>query len=278
MPFILMPTPKNNIIMKNFFILLILFFSHLSCTFAKANDNSSIDEKSPEYCQDMENYDPWEGFNRRIFTFNLWLDDYLISPLAQGYDFIRPDFLKKPLNNFYNNLHEPLNILHNLLQGEAKRTGDSWTRFFINSTFGLLGFFDIAESENVHEAPEDLGQTLAIWGFSDGSYLVVPFLGPSTLRDGFGQIGDKIALNPWYYVADNNDVIALYYGTTAGELLELRADNLEKIRNLRDSATDDESFYAMTRSLYCQKRQTAISNGKIDSSISFESDFFQSDK
>ena len=271
-----MPTPKNNIVMKFFFILLILFFSHLSS--AQANVNSDINEQSPEYCQNMANYDPWEGFNRQVFAFNLWIDDYLISPLAQGYDFIRPDFLKKPLNNFYNNLHEPLNTLHNLLQGDMKRTGDSWTRFFINSTFGLLGFFDIAESENVHEAPEDLGQTLAVWGVGDGAYLVVPFLGPSTLRDGFGQLGDKIALNPWYYVADNNDALGLYYGLTAGELLELRADNLDKIRNLRNSAADDESFYAMTRSLYCQKRQSAISNGNIDNSGSFENDFFQTDK
>lgn len=253
-------------------LLLILFFF----TWAPAHAQTPSPETgSSDVCQDMNAYDPWEGWNRQVFAFNLFMDDYLIKPLAQGYDFIRPDFMKKPLNHFYDNLHEPLNFINNLLQGEWKRAGDSWARFFVNSSFGLLGFFDVAGDENVPEAREDFGQTLAVWGVDHGAYLVLPLYKPSTVRDAFGEIGvDGFLLTPWYYVADNNDAMGWYYGRLAAEFLEIRADNLESFDNLRKTAADDDSFYALMRSLSCQKRQVEIQNGRFEENASagFEED------
>ncbi len=256
------------------FFLLFIFAEGVSAS-AQA---SSLKAQPFDVCQDMNAYDPWEGWNRQIFAFNLFVDDYFIKPLAQGYDFIRPDFMKKPLNHFYNNLHEPLNFVNNLLQGEWKRAGDSWARFFVNSSFGLLGFFDVAGDENVPEAREDFGQTLAVWGVDHGAYLVLPLYKPSTVRDAFGEIAvDGFLLTPWYYIADNNDAMGWYYGRLAAEFLEIRADNLETFDNLRNTAADDDSFYALMRSLSCQKRQVEIYNGDLEEDMSshFEQEFFE---
>lgn len=257
-------------------VLIFLLFVFFTGGHAHAQTVSS-QERSTDVCKDMNAYDPWEGWNRQVFAFNLFMDDYLIKPVAQGYDFIRPDFLKKPLNNFYDNLHEPLNLLNNLLQGEWKRAGDSWARFFVNSTFGLLGFFDVASEEKVEEAREDFGQTLAVWGVDHGAYLVLPFYKPSTVRDAFGEIAvDGFLSTPWMYVAKNNDVMGWYYAQLAGEFLEIRAGNLENFDNLRKTAASEDSFYALLRSLSCQKRQVEIDNGKFEENASagFEQEFF----
>jgi phospholipid-binding lipoprotein MlaA len=261
--------------MKRFFFLL-FFLGFL----APARAETAVPDAVPEpvvadICQDMDAFDPWEGWNRNIFAFNLFMDDYLIKPLAQGYDFVRPGFMKNPIDNFLGNLNEPLNFLNNLLQGELTRAGDSWARFFVNSTFGLLGIFDVAGYENVEEAPEDFGQTLAVWGVGHGAYFIIPFYKPSTVRDAFGEIVvDGFLLDPWRYVADNNDAMAWYYARMGVEILEARVDNLELFDNLRETAADDESFYALIRSLSCQKRQAEINNGRFeaDTSASFEQD------
>jgi phospholipid-binding lipoprotein MlaA len=261
--------------MKHLF-LIFFFFVVWAWNPAYAQTSSDQTELS-DVCQDMNAYDPWEGWNRQVFAFNLFMDDYLIKPLAQGYDFIRPDFMKKPLNNFYGNLHEPLNFINNLLQGEWKRAGDSWARFFVNSTFGVLGLFDVAGNENVQLAREDFGQTLAVWGVGHGSYFVIPFYKPSTVRDAFGEIAvDGFLLTPWIYVADNNDAMGWYYGRLAGEFLEVRAGNLQAFDNLRQTAASDESFYALIRSLSCQKRQVEINNGRFEEnqSAGFEQELF----
>jgi phospholipid-binding lipoprotein MlaA len=135
--------------------------------------------------------DPWEGFNRKVYAFNDGLDRVIVRPIAVGYDKIMPDPFQRGVGNFYRNLDAPVTLLSQLLQGKFKQSLDSLSRFVMNSTIGLLGFFDVATKFGIPFYNEDLGQTLATWGYTDSRYLVLPIFGPSTFRDGFGRLTDS---------------------------------------------------------------------------------------
>ena len=122
--------------------------------------------------------DPWEGFNRKAFAFNDTMDRNLVRPIAVGYDKIMPDPLQRGVSNFFRNLDSPVTFLNLLLQGEFEKSADTFGRFLLNSTVGLLGFFDLATKVGIPYHDEDLGQTLASWGYENSRYLVIPVFGP----------------------------------------------------------------------------------------------------
>ncbi|MBS4050215.1 MAG: VacJ family lipoprotein, partial [Methylomonas sp.] len=128
--------------------------------------------------------DPYEGFNRSMYGFNMGLDKYLLKPVADGYKFITPNFMQTGVTNFFNNLKGINVVLNDLLQGKFEQSASDLGRFTTNSTIGLLGLFDVATDLGLQQNVEDFGQTLAVWGVNQGPYLVLPVLGPTTLRDG----------------------------------------------------------------------------------------------
>jgi len=147
--------------------------------------------------------DPLEGFNRASYAFNDTADTYILRPVAKAYDTVLPKPAKTGIGNFFNNLGEPLNLINNLLQGKVDGALHSTYRFVVNSTIGLFGLFDVADRYQVEEKQEDFGQTLAAWGVKPGPYLVIPFLGPSNLRDGVGGLVGSFGISPINEVTDS---------------------------------------------------------------------------
>lgn len=132
--------------------------------------------------------DPFENINRLILDFNLESDRLILKPVAKVYRNTFPDPVRKGANNFFSNLWEPMTIVNDLLQGKIDYAGQNTMRFFLNTTVGILGIFDVATHLDLPRRREDFGQTLAVWGVSSGPYIVLPFLGPSNLRDTAGLI------------------------------------------------------------------------------------------
>lgn len=130
--------------------------------------------------------DPWQGFNRSMYRFNYRFDKYLFLPVVNGYKFITPDFLEQGIHNFFLNLEDITTFFNSILQLNATKTVQTTGRFLVNTTVGLLGFIDVASRLDMPKHDEDFGQTLGYWGAGNGPYLVLPFLGPSNVRDGIG--------------------------------------------------------------------------------------------
>ena len=145
--------------------------------------------------EEGEEYDPWEPFNTSIFEFNRKLDKYALKPVAQGYDFIIPDFVQVGISNMFYNLRFPQRFLNNVFQGKVKGAGIEVGRFLLNTTVGYAGFLDLAKEIDLVTPDEDFGQTLGFYGMKPGPYLVLPFLQPFTVRDFAGYVTD-IFLNP----------------------------------------------------------------------------------
>lgn len=194
--------------------------------------------------------DPYEGFNRSMYGFNMGLDKYLLKPVADGYRFVTPDFMQTGVTNFFNNLKGINVVLNDLLQGKFEQGASDTGRFLTNSTIGVLGLFDVASDLGLEANIEDFGQTLAVWGVDQGPYLVLPVLGPTTLRDGGGIIVDKAA-NPGTYVP----------GTGVLEGINDRA-NAEGALNFIDEAALDP--YVFTRESFLQYRNNLINDGKAE--------------
>ena len=131
--------------------------------------------------------DPWEGFNRSIYRFNYRFDKYLFLPVVNGYKAITPDLLEKGIHNFFVNLGDINTFFNSIMQLNGTKTVETTGRFLFNSTVGLLGFIDVATMVDIPKHNEDFGQTLGYWGVSNGPYLVLPILGPSSVRDGLGR-------------------------------------------------------------------------------------------
>ena len=222
--------------------------------------NNLLTDKTPEA------EDPWENLNRGTFAFNEKFDKYLLSPLAKGYRLIFPSEVRTGVRNFLNNLSEPWSSINSILQGDLKNTGNSLARFLINSTIGVLGIFDVATAIGFENQKEDFGQTLAVHGVGPGPYLVLPFLGPSTLRDAIGKVtalfGDPVTLA----LERNNKDEWIWIGM-AIKGVDFREQNLEKIDNLNATSVD---FYATLRSLYLERRSSMIRNQNTDEKDPFQ--------
>jgi len=145
----------------------------------------------------QETYDPWQGYNRRMYDLNARFDRYIFNPVAEGYKRAFPKFMRTGIHNFMQNIREILNIYNAALQFRFRTAGRSTGRFLVNSTIGIGGLLDPATEMGLYFQREDFGQTLGVWGVGPGPYFVLPLLGPSTLRDAFG-FGVDYAV--WYYV------------------------------------------------------------------------------
>jgi len=202
--------------------------------------------------------DPIESWNRKVFDFNMVLDDFIGRPVAETYRTILPEAAQDSIRNFLRNLKAPVTLANNLLQGEGKRAQITTMRFLINSTLGIAGLFDVAFDMGYSHHSEDFGQTLAIFGVGEGPYLVFPILGPSTVRDASGKAVD-IFLNPLTYVASANGYEVYLYGLRGIKGVDFRSRNIETLDQLKQDALD---YYSLIRSVYRQHRKNEIKNGK----------------
>lgn len=196
--------------------------------------------------------DPWEGFNRRVFAFNDVLDRYTLKPLAQGYQTVTPSPVQTGVGNFFSNLGEVRTALNSLLQGKPANAGLATSRFLINSTVGVGGLLDYATLMEINADKEDFGQTLAVWGWDDSRYLVLPLLGPGTLRDTTGLPFD-IAAHPITYMDDHT----LRAGLTALDIIHIRAGLLDQ------EALISGDRYRFIRDAFLQRRQFEINDGEL---------------
>lgn len=202
----------------------------------------------------LEANDPLEPMNRAFFAFNTGFDKVILEPTAIVYRKFVPQPGRAAITRFLHNLKLPSTFINNLLQLEFGHATHTMTSFVINSTFGLGGIFDLVEGDN---REEDLGQTFATWGLNEGFYLVIPFYGPSNLRDGLGLIGDNL-LDPWSLRLNTDQTKILKANRTVIGAVNTRERLIEDVQNVRETSID---IYAVMRSLYRQKRGNDIRNG-----------------
>ena len=200
--------------------------------------------------------DPLEPMNRGIFWFNGKFDDYLLGPVARGYKWALPHPVRKSVTNFFSNIATPIYLVSDILQLKFGQAGTHLERFCINSTIGVGGLFDLAKSEfDIQHHPEDIGSALGYWGVGEGFYLVIPFLGPSNLRDGIGRIGGGF-LDPVNYAAivfDKGEYIT--YGGIALNAIDTRSRLDDGLESAKETSLD---YYAFMRSTFHQIRQNII--------------------
>ncbi|PQJ97680.1 MlaA family lipoprotein [Chromatium okenii] len=197
--------------------------------------------------------DPLEPFNRAVFRFNSDFDRAFIKPLAKGYRAITPEPVDRSISNFFYNLADVTSAVNNLLQFKMSRTGSDVGRVLINSTVGVLGFFDVATNVGLPSYKEDFGQTLGYWGIESGAYVMLPLLGPSSMRDTFGWAGD-IMTDPLTRIDDTTAHVSLL----ALQTTDRRADYLAAGDIMDDAAIDTYSFL---RDAYLQRRLSLVHDG-----------------
>lgn len=195
--------------------------------------------------------DPWEGFNRGVFRFNETVDRYVAKPVAKAYQAVTPTAVDNAVTRFFNNLASPITLVNQLLQGKPAAAAGTTARLIFNSTAGVGGLFDVAAKMGVPREKEDFGQTLAVWGVGAGPYVVLPLLGPSTLRDTVGRVADT-APDPRTYM--NDEAAFLMAGL---DIIDIRADLLAAERVIEGDR------YQFIRDYYLQQRAFAIADGKI---------------
>jgi phospholipid-binding lipoprotein MlaA len=236
------------------FMLSILIFSN---SFAGSDGELTLSKKTKPV------KDCFETVNRITFAVNMGLDKIIFKPVAKGYR-VLPSPVRAGVSNALDNLSTLVTIPNNVLQGELKKAGVNTGRFAINTTIGILGIFDVAEAIGFPEyVKEDYGQTLGTYGIGPGCYLVLPVIGPSTVRDTAGSFINIMGGDPWYNasVNGNNEYLSdsAYVTSRVMSGIDFRAKNIESLDNLEKNSMD---FYASVRSLYLQDRQMKISNTK----------------
>ena len=205
--------------------------------------------------------DPLEPVNRYIFAANLALDTTVIEPVATIYSDIVPDPARDSVRNFLRNLESPVLLANDVLQRDIDAAGVTTKRFFINTTIGILGLFDRAADMGLARRDEDFGQTMGTYGVGPGVYLVLPILGPSSLRDAAGNFVDYY-FDPLNYYADNTDRGNITFLRAGIRGVDARARAIETLDEIERTSID---FYATIRSLYHQRRQSEIRNGSTPS-------------
>jgi phospholipid-binding lipoprotein MlaA len=227
----------NSIKMMLLSLLLILFIASHT---AKADD---------------ANIDPWQSFNRSVFEFNETLDRNVAKPVAQGYQAITPQFIDTGITNFFSNLEDVLIVANDIFQLKPLQALSDTGRFLINSTVGLFGFFDVASYLGLIKHNEDLGQTLGYWGVGAGPYVMLPFLGPSNVRDTFGRFGDSMSDLGYARIADT---AVQQRGLLFLSIVDLRADLIAT-----EGLITGER-YTFFRSFYMQRRAYLVADGVFD--------------
>ncbi len=196
--------------------------------------------------------DPFEGFNRGIYGFNKGLDNAIVKPVTKGYVAITPTPVQKGVTNFFENLDDIVTSVNGLLQGKGKQGGSDGLRVLVNTTFGIIGLFDVATVWGLEKHDEDFGQTLGYWGVGSGAYVMLPFLGPSTFRGFAGDITDHY-LDPYTY----SDDAATRNTVTGFELLDKRSSLLEFDSQLEEAIDE----YTFIKNAYLQNREFRVYDG-----------------
>lgn len=205
--------------------------------------------------------DPWEGYNRAMFSFNDGLDRAILKPVTQGYRYVTPDIAQTGVNNFIENIRDVRTMINNLLQGKVHNALEDFSRITFNTTFGLGGLIDVATPMGIAKNDEDFGQTLGYWGADSGPYLVLPFFGPSNVRDGVGRVGDWF-IDPMYYVNDDTTRISV----RALRVIDARSQLMDAERIISGDR------YIFIRDAYMQRREYLVNDGVMDVTFD-ESDF-----
>jgi phospholipid-binding lipoprotein MlaA len=222
---------------------------------ATEDDDEYDDEydDDDEYAEDVILIpDPWIEMNRGLLTFNDRLYFWLLKPVARGYGYIIPQELRQGIVNAFYNIRFPVRFINCLLQGKFRKSGYEFGQFFINSTAGCLGLLNPAANyPHLQPSKEDLGQTFAVWGFGNGAYVMLPFLGPSSLRDGLGRLGDTFLDPIWWVPVD----IWTSIGIRAGEAVNETSLRIGEYEALKEAALDP---YVMIRNAYVQNRNKLI--------------------
>lgn len=206
--------------------------------------------------------DPFQNINEKTHNLNQTLDLQVASPVARFYKRITPDFLEKGITNFTHNIEDLSIGINNILQGKFNEGLSDFSRFTLNTSIGLLGFIDIASDLGLTKHDEDFGQTLAVWGVPDGPYLVLPGLGPSTIRDTLAMIPDAFLTPLWLIDHDRTS-----YSLTAIDLIDTRARYL----GLESVVIGDE--YLFYRDAYLQSRNFEIKDGEVEDDFDDFDDF-----
>ena len=242
------------------YLIIAVFSFFLISSVVNAGSDGEIELKisEPEEIKDC-----FEPLNRATFSFNQGLDKAIVKPIAKGYRKL-PDPVQKGTSNAVKNLSNLITIPNNVLQGDIKLAFINTARLAVNTTIGLLGTIDVANKLGFPKYEnEDYGQTLGVWGFGPGCYLMLPVLGPSTLRDTAGSFANILGGDPWHNVSmhGNNEFLSkeLFMTSKALSGIDFRANNIESIDNLEKNSLD---FYASVRSLYLQDRENKINNNQ----------------
>jgi phospholipid-binding lipoprotein MlaA len=244
--------------MKKILITSLISIMLASNASAGTDGENNLSKKNSEQTKDC-----FEKINRVTFKLNQSLDGMIFEPAAKAYR-VLPSPVRVGTGNALNNLSNLVTIPNNILQGEFKKAGVNVGRFIVNTTVGVVGVFNVAQKMGFPEyEKEDYGQTLGSMGFGDGCYVVLPILGPSTVRDTAGSFINVLGGDPWYNASinGNNEFLnkSQYATTKALSGLDFRAKNIDSINNLEKNSMD---FYASVKSLYLQDRKQKIANRK----------------
>lgn len=200
----------------------------------------------------QDDADPWMAFNRTMYDFNEGFDALIFKPVTQTYDAVVPGFAKRGVTNFFNNLDDINVVFNDLLQLKMRHAVHDSGRFVLNTTVGVAGLFDVATGMGLYKNEEDFGQTLGYWGVPSGPYLVLPFLGTSTIRDAIGLVPDYL-MNPVFWVEDSETRFALYaLDNIDTRLYYMAAESM---------VTGDE--YVFVRDAYLQRREYLVADGEV---------------
>ena len=249
--------------MKSLLITFLLTFFLIFNANSGTDGVNEISKNKPKNVKDC-----FETLNRGTFALNQGLDKVIFKPVAKAYRSL-PSPVRTGTNNALTNLSSLVTIPNNVLQGELVTAGVNTGRFIINTTIGIFGLFDVASKMGFSEyEKEDYGQTLAVWGVGPGCYIVLPVLGPSTLRDTAGSFINVMGGDPYYNVSAHGNTEYLdksdYMLTKTLTAVDFRAKNLETFENLEKNSLD---FYASVKSLYIQDRKRKIANTKPTATI-----------
>jgi phospholipid-binding lipoprotein MlaA len=199
------------------------------------------------------NHDPWEAVNRKIFWFNDQLDIYVLEPVAKGWEAITTARIRQSVGNFFRNVREPVTAANDLLQGKPHAAAIDVARFLTNTTFGLVGFFDVAGDWGLSHHDEDFGQTLGVWGVPAGPYVMLPLLGPSNPRDVAGLVVDSAGAVYVFFVG-----IEVTMPPRVVDTVNARAQVLREVEQAKEAAVD---YYVFVRNAYEQRREELVSDG-----------------
>jgi phospholipid-binding lipoprotein MlaA len=255
--------------MKKYLILFLISTLLTSNVSAGTDGENNLTKKTP-----VQTNDCFESINRATFSLNQGLDRAIFEPVAKAYR-VLPSPVRSGVGNALENITSLVTIPNNILQGDIKKAGFNIGRFAVNTTIGIFGIFDVAEKMGFSKyVKEDYGQTFGTWGIGSGCYIVLPVLGPSTIRDTAGSFLNLLGGDPWYNASmhGNNEFLTTSEFTATKILsgVDFRAKNIDSLENLEKNSMD---FYASVKSLYLQDRQQKIANSSAALEIIYDADW-----